>query len=448
MADKPTCEELEQRVKELEEESINLKLIEKELHDKDKHLQSILESADGFAIYRLIVDKEDPYILRTTFVSPSIRDVLGCEPENFSSATFFSNIHPDDLTRVEQAHKQAFETHRFDEICRYYNSIKKQWIWIHAISTGVVNDEGHISHVNGIFVDITEQKKAEESLRRSEEHLRSLMESATNFAVYRLISDETNPHRLKVKFVSPSVKDILGIPEPMKFEIWFENMHPDDVERITEANQRAFKTLRFDEEYRTYHRKKGEWRWIHAISTGGVDKKGWNRYVNGILLDITDYKQVEEALTERTRELELKTQSLEELNIALKVLLKKREEDKIEIEENVMTNVKKLIAPYFEKIKKTKLDDQQGTFVNILESNLNEIVSPFTRKLSLKYLSLTPKEITIVNMIRQGYTTKKIANLMNISPRTVDTHRKNIRRKIGLGKKRANLRSHLLAYEQ
>jgi DNA-binding CsgD family transcriptional regulator len=85
--------------------------------------------------------------------------------------------------------------------------------------------------------------------------------------------------------------------------------------------------------------------------------------------------------------------------------------------------------------------------LNILESNLNEIISPFTRKLSLKYVSLTPKEITIVNMIKIGYTTKKIAKLMNISPRTVDTHRKNIRGKIGLGKKKANLRSHLLAYE-
>ena len=83
--------------------------------------------------------------------------------------------------------------------------------------------------------------------------------------------------------------------------------------------------------------------------------------------------------------------------------------------------------------------------ISILESNLNEIISPFTRKLSLKHLSLTPKEIKIVNLIKHGYTTKKIAQIMNISPRTVDTHRKNIRKKIGLSEKRANLRSHLLS---
>ncbi len=77
------------------------------------------------------------------------------------------------------------------------------------------------------------------------------------------------------------------------------------------------------------------------------------------------------------------------------------------------------------------MDDHQKAFMNILESNLNEIVSPFTRRLSLKYLNLTPREIQIVNMIKIGFQSKKIAKIMKISPRTIDTHRKNIRGKIG-----------------
>ncbi len=104
-----------------------------------------------------------------------------------------------------------------------------------------------------------------------------------------------------------------------------------------------------------------------------------------------------------------------------------------------------MIEPYFEKIKKTKLDDQQRALLSIMESNITEIVSPFTRKMSLKYLNLTPTEIKIANLIRHGSSTKKIAELMNVSPRTIETHRKNIRRKIGLERKRANLRSHLLS---
>jgi len=178
----------------------------------------------------------------------------------------------------------------------------------------------------------------------------------------------------------------------------------------------------------------------------------------GTFTDITNLKRTEKALMkahdelehrvkERTRDLEIKTKSLEELNTAMKVLLNKRENDKTEIEDNVLTNVKELITPYFRKIKKTKLDDRQKTFLSIIESNLNEIISPFTRKMSLKYLNLTPTEIRIANLIRHGNPSKEIAELLNVSPRTVETHRKNIRRKIGLEGNRKNLRSHLLSLQ-
>ena len=157
------------------------------------------------------------------------------------------------------------------------------------------------------------------------------------------------------------------------------------------------------------------------------------------------HAELERRVQERTRDLEIKTKSLEELNTAMKVLLKKREEDKVEVEDNVLTNVTELIQPYFEKIYETDLDDHQKAFLSIMESNLKEIISPFTRKMSIKRLNLTPTEIRIANLIRHGSPTKKIAEIMKISPRTVDTHRKNIRKKVGLDKKRANLRSFLLS---
>jgi PAS domain S-box-containing protein len=157
------------------------------------------------------------------------------------------------------------------------------------------------------------------------------------------------------------------------------------------------------------------------------------------------HDELEKRVKARTNELEIKTKSLEETNIALKVLLKKRDEDKEELQDNVMSNVKELIAPFFKKINKTKLDDQQKLLFGIIESNLNEIISPFTRKMSLKYLKLTPTEIRIANLIKYGSSSKEIAELMNVSPRTVETHRKNIRRKIGLEGKRVNLRSYLLS---
>ena len=159
------------------------------------------------------------------------------------------------------------------------------------------------------------------------------------------------------------------------------------------------------------------------------------------------HDKLESRVKERTKELEVKTKSLEEITIAMEVLLKKRKKDKVDVENDVLINVKGLIEPYIQKMKTTELNDRQETILSIIESNLNEIISPFTRKMTLKYLNLTPQEIKIANLIKHGNSSKKIADLLRISPRTVETHRKNIRSKIGLDGKKANLRSHLLSLD-
>jgi DNA-binding CsgD family transcriptional regulator len=156
-------------------------------------------------------------------------------------------------------------------------------------------------------------------------------------------------------------------------------------------------------------------------------------------------KELEKQVKEHTQKLQIQKVSFEETNAALKVLLKKKEREKKDIEDDVLTNVKRLILPYIKKMKKTKLDDRQKAFLSIIESNIDEIISPFSRRMSIKESNLTPKEIQIANLIMQGATSKKIGEIMEISPRTVDAHRKNIRKKIGLQQKRANLRSYLLS---
>ena len=152
-------------------------------------------------------------------------------------------------------------------------------------------------------------------------------------------------------------------------------------------------------------------------------------------------------LKERAKALMIEKSNLEETNIAMRVLLKKREEDRKDIEYNILTNVRKLIDPYFDKIRKTNLNSQQNAFLDIMDSNLHEITAQFARKISMRELNLTPTEIQVANMIRNGNSSKEIAGIMNISKRTVDAHRRNIRKKLGLVQKRANLRSYLLSLQ-
>jgi DNA-binding CsgD family transcriptional regulator len=158
------------------------------------------------------------------------------------------------------------------------------------------------------------------------------------------------------------------------------------------------------------------------------------------------HDELENRVEERTKELEIEKSNLNEANIALQVLLDKRHEDKKAMEENVLTNVKEMMIPYFEKIRKTKLNVHQKTILSILESYLNEIVSPFTRKTSRAYLNLTPSEIEVANLIRHGRTSKEIADIMSLSPRTIYNHRKSIRKKLEIEDKKTNLRSYLLSF--
>ena len=89
---------------------------------------------------------------------------------------------------------------------------------------------------------------------------------------------------------------------------------------------------------------------------------------------------------------------------------------------------------------------QRADYVNILKSNLINIISPFSNQLSSKYVNLSPKEIQIATLIKEGKTTTDIAERMNILPGTVDFHRHNIRNKLKLKNKRANLESYLLTF--
>ncbi len=158
-------------------------------------------------------------------------------------------------------------------------------------------------------------------------------------------------------------------------------------------------------------------------------------------------RQLTEEIEERRRAeeaLESKAKKIEEFNTALKVLLEQRDKDKDELDNWVLSNVKNLIMPNIEKLKKLIPTLKAASHISVLESNLKDITSSFSHRLSSKYLNLTAKEIQVANLVKDGKTSKDIAEILNISQRTIDFHRKNIRSKLGLADKRTNLRASLL----
>jgi PAS domain S-box-containing protein len=163
--------------------------------------------------------------------------------------------------------------------------------------------------------------------------------------------------------------------------------------------------------------------------------------------EIRERMQAEAALKKREKELKSKTVQLQELNSALKVLLMKKDEDRVDLEEKMVSNVRELIFPYLAKLNNGKLLHREKAYLDIIESNLKDMLSPFARSLTHRYLGLTPSEIQVANLIKQGKTTKDIAELSHLSPRTIEFHRDNIRTKLGIKNKKVNLRTHLLSLD-
>jgi len=441
MKPKPSYEELIKKVQLLEKEADKRRRIEAQLKASEERFRDIAENSLEW-IWE--IDSTG----RFTYSSPVVESVLGYEPNEVVGKFFYDFFHPDEK---EPLRKNAFKTISKNKPLRKFinRNVRKDGRLVVLLTSGVplFDSKGSLIGYRGADTDITDQYNAEESLRKSQEHLQSLMKSATGFTIYRLVYDPTSPHSLRVVFISPSFEDILGIPEPLKFETWFDSVHPDDIDRLNLANQQSFETLRFDQIYRTYHPEKEEWRWIHAIATGGTRADGWNQYVNGIMIDITEKQQAFERLKAHELQLETKTEELGQMNAALNVLLKKRDRDKLELEQSIMLNIKEMVTPFIKKLRESKLGLDQQTLLGFVQSNLNEVTSKLTMKLSIPQLGLSPAEIKVANYVKQGKNSKEIALLLGLSHKTIKNQRIAVRNKLGITGKKINLRSYLLALD-
>jgi len=142
----------------------------------------------------------------------------------------------------------------------------------------------------------------------------------------------------------------------------------------------------------------------------------------------------------RANELLMKANELEETNSALRVLLRQREKDRLEIEESVLLNVRVSLLPYLEKLKDSgQMSPEQLGYIKTIENNLGHIISPFVRTLSDRGTGLSPAEIRVAEMIRAGKSNKEIAGSLLISVGTVRSHRERLRKKLGLTNQKTNL---------
>jgi len=163
--------------------------------------------------------------------------------------------------------------------------------------------------------------------------------------------------------------------------------------------------------------------------------------------DISERKKSQISMLKSQADLKEKSIQLEETNTALKILVKQSEQNKKDFEETVAANILSLVDPHLNKLKKTELNKKQANHVQIIESTLDNLVSPFVRTSMVMGLKLSPAEVQVANLIKQGKSTKQIAELLGLSPQTIDKHRSHIRKKIGITNKEISLRELLTSRE-
>ena len=401
-----------------------------------------------------------------------------------------------DMFFAEQQRNEGYE-HTFGETCvdsdaiikknrapgRFLEDgfVRNKYLVLDVHKAPFLNEDGEMIGTVGCGRDVTKEKETEDALRDSEERY-ALAVKGGKVGVW-----DWNLRTNEI-FVTPNLKEMIGYDDheiTNQIEDLAGHVHPADKSKVIAEAQANIdgESEEYQVEYRMLH-KDGSIRWF--LSSGKVqrDSDGTAARFIGTDTDITERKRTEEdlrkahdglemkveertaelvmsmnmlekeieerkraefAIIERGKDLENKTHELEEVNAALKVLLKHRDEDKKDFEEKIVANVKKLVFPYIEKLHNSQLDDRQMVYLNIIKSNLVDIVAPFLHQLSSKYSDLTPSEIHIAGLVRDGKTTKEIADLFNSSTGTIDFHRNNLRKKLGLVNTKTNLRSFLLS---
>jgi PAS domain S-box-containing protein len=307
----------------------------------------------------------------------------------------------------------------------------------------VLDGDGHVQSIAVFAKDITVLKNTEDALRAHEKQYRNIVDHA-------LVGIFETDLQGEILYVNDAMAKIFEFDSPAAMiatDAAIGYKHAEDRKLFIQDLKKNGQVKDFE---------------VETIAQNGLTKNVIlsaildEEKISGMIMDISALKaaeaelqkahdELESRVTRRTRALKNQAQHLEEANTAPKVLLEKRDKDRTEIEGNILTNVKELVVPYLKKVKSKVTNPKLQSYLDILEANLNNVISPFSNKLSSKFMNLTALEIEVANLVKHGKSTKEIAELLNVSIKTAETHRVNIRRKLGITGKKANLRTYLLS---
>jgi PAS domain S-box-containing protein len=346
--------ELQKANETLQQEVSDREQVEEALRQSEGHMRSLMESARSYAVYRIAVDAANPFLGRVILASPSMKELLSISDLS-DFTTWFDMIHPDDLERVVEANLRSLENGApFDQQFRILKRERGEWDWVHVRSTPVLDSEGRLTHFNGLVVDVTEQKRAEQALRDSELRFRAVFEGAPiGVSVTSLEAQLLETNRALQQMFGYSSEEFYNLPVP-------EFSHPEDmaVDAGIFFNELVPGKRDGYQMEKRFIRKNGEMFWGRLSMSLARGELGEPLFAIATTEDITERKQAEEALQEAYRTLE---QRVEERTRELSTLL--------EVSKNLVSTLElePLLASILEELR--SVVDYEGCMVYTLEGD-------------------------------------------------------------------------------
>ena len=290
-----------------------------------------------------------------------------------------------------------------------------------------------------VLRDITERKKAEEELIRTKLRLDHLISSSP-----AVIYSCGPPPDCPTTFISNNITRRLGY-EPQDFYddpfFWSKQIHPDDRERIMKQLAKVDEADALTYEYR-FRLRNGNYVWLIDELTVIRNQKGKVTGLIGSWFDISARKEAENKLVETADQLRAERMAITKKNIALREVLNHIEKEREDYKQHICYDVEKSIKPLWRKLRSTA-DPDKIEDIDALEIRLKNILSREIDVFRDRFARLSPRELEICKLIRDGKSSKQISEQLSLALVTVHKHREIIRKKLGMTNKNINLSSYL-----
>lgn len=362
-------------------------------------------------------------------------DLLGYSSSEVVGKPFTRFLAPGGEERFNQAYTSFKQNNGARDVVHKMLRGDDSVLWASLSGRAEYDEDGSYLHFNCVLKDVTAKVETEEALRESEERFRDIVENSP-MGFYQTTPDG------RIIFANQAILRMLGY-ESLK-ELARRNLNEDGfmpdyprsqfiatIER--EGKVRGFQAV--------WNRTDGSRVFVRESARVVRNERGESMFYEGTVEDVSERVKAERNLERTTEHLRLQSRELLEKNVALRQVLSHLEDERLSFRQEIAMELSESLTPYLSKLKAGR--SLCAAEVDAMFGTVDALLAGEFRDFNVKYETLSPRESEICGFVREGFTSKEIADTLNLSSATIHKHRELIRRKLGIQNSKINLATFL-----